>query len=139
MKYALTIHQKPTYLHAIVNGCNSKENVMRYLDEVLRECIARNYVMVLIEERLEGPRLRAFDVFDIAAQGSGKARDTFKAVAYIDVNAESDLMKFAETVAVNRSLPVAVFSNLADAEQWLLSKDRVSAEAPTAGTDTARR
>ena len=33
-------------------------------------------------------------------------------------------MQFAETVAVNRRMPVAVFSNVADAEQWLLNASR---------------
>ena len=33
-----------------------------------------------------------------------------------------------ETVAVNRSLPIAVFATVADAEKWLLSKVRVDAE-----------
>jgi len=123
MTYTLTIRQEPTYLHAIVTGQNSKENVMRYLEEILRECIARSCNKVLIEERLEGPRLRAFDVFDIAAQGSNNARATFSAIAYVDVNAESDMLEFAETVAVNRALPVAVFSTVTQAEQWLLSKE----------------
>ncbi len=31
-------------------------------------------------------------------------------------------MQFAETVAVNRRLPVAVFPNVADAEKWLLEE-----------------
>jgi hypothetical protein len=33
-------------------------------------------------------------------------------------------MKFAETVAVNRGLPVTVFSSVSDAERWLLGKER---------------
>jgi len=43
----------------------------------------------------------------------------FEAIAYVDVNADGELMKFAETVAVNRSLPVVVFSSVSDAEKWL--------------------
>jgi hypothetical protein len=56
MTYKLTIDQKPTYLHAIVTGCNGRENVARYLEEIRHECIARRCFRVLIEERLEGPR-----------------------------------------------------------------------------------
>ncbi len=66
MSYRLMFTQKPTFLHAIVTGTNSKANV----------------------------------------------------------KAESDLMKFAETVAVNRGLPVKVFASVSDAERWLLGKDR---------------
>ena len=70
MMYALTIDQKPTYLHAIVTGRNSRENVTRYLEEILQACIARKCFRVLIEERLEGPRLGTLDVFEIVSQGS---------------------------------------------------------------------
>jgi hypothetical protein len=56
MTYKLTIDQKPTHLHAIVTGCNGRENVARYLEEIRHECIARRCFRVLIEERLEGPR-----------------------------------------------------------------------------------
>jgi hypothetical protein len=122
MTYELTIDQKPAYLHAIVRGPNSVENVAGYVEEIRRECTARGCFRVLIEERLEGPRLGTPDVFQIASAGSGSARGVFQAIAYVDVNAESRLMQFAETVAVNRGLPVAVFSTVADAEKWLLSE-----------------
>ena len=62
------------------------------------------------------------DVFQIASQGTGRALGRFEAIAYVDVNAEGNLMKFAETVAVNRGLPVTVFSSVSDAEKWLQSK-----------------
>ncbi len=121
MTYELTILQKPNYLHAIVTGRNSKENVTQYLEQIREECIARNCHRVLVEERLEGPRLGTMDVFLIVAEESVKARGTVKEFAYVDVNAEGDLMPFAETVAVNRGMRVAVFSTVADAEKWLLS------------------
>ena len=140
MTYKLTIDQKPTYLHTIVTGQNSRENVTRYLEEILRECIARDCFRVLIEERLEGPRLGTLDVFQIASEGCRKVEGMFQAIAYVDVNAEGDLMQFAETVAVNRSLPAAVFSTVADAERWLLNKDRGGNEPHVAAdADKPRR
>lgn len=128
MEYKLTIDQKPTYLHVIVTGRNSKENVMRYLEETLRECTARSCFRVLIEERLDGPRLGTLDVFQIVSEASSKAEGILKAIAYVDVNAESNMMQFAETVAVNRGVPVVVFSTVADAEKWLLNEGRADAE-----------
>ncbi|MGO9614644.1 MAG: hypothetical protein ACLPX5_16645 [Dissulfurispiraceae bacterium] len=119
MTYKLMIDQKPTYLHAIITGRNSRENVSRYLEDILRECQARRCFRILIEEDLEGPRLGTLDVFKIASEGSSHARGVLEAIAYVDVNAEGDLMLFAETVAVNRALPVAVFSTVADAEKWM--------------------
>jgi hypothetical protein len=138
MTYELTIAQKPTYLHAIVTGRNSRENVARYLADILQECIARRCGKVLIEERLDGPRLGTFDVFKIASEGSSRALGVFQAIAYVDVNAEGDLMQFAETVAVNRALPVTVFSTVAEAEKWLRDADSRGAE-PYAAADTPRR
>jgi hypothetical protein len=96
-------------LHAIVTGRNSKENVTRYLEEILGICAARRCYRVLVEERLEGPRLGVMDVFMIVTEAISKARGTVREFAYVDVNADGDLMKFAETVAVNRGMRVAVF------------------------------
>jgi len=123
MDYQLTIESKPSYLHFIVTGRNSKETVILYLQEILRECIARNCFRILIEERLEGPRLGTMDVFNIVSEESKTVVGILKAIAYVDVNAESNLMHFAETVAVNRFLPVTVFATVADAVQWLLKED----------------
>ena len=120
MSYKLIFHQKPGYLHAIVTGKNTTENVAGYLEEIRLECIARNCSRVLAEERLEGPRLGTTDVFRIVSEGSLKADGTYKAFAYVDVNAKGDLMQFAETVAVNRGVPVTVFATVAEAEKWLL-------------------
>lgn len=120
MSYELRLTQEPAFLHAVVTGTNSKENVAAYLNEVRRECVARNCSRVLIEERLEGPRLDIMDVFEVAAEGSMRAPAQITAMAYVDVNAGGDLMKFAETVAVNRGLSVRVFSSVSDAREWLL-------------------
>jgi hypothetical protein len=127
MTYEVTFDQKPTYLHAIVTGQSSKENVTRYLEDILRECTSRGCLRVQIEERLEGPRLGTLDVFTIVSQGASQALRTLKAIAYVDVNAQGGLMYFAETVAVNRALPVSVFSSVAEAENWLLTADREAA------------
>ena len=80
------------------------------------------------------------DVFRIALEGSSRASGTFAAFAYVDVNADGDLMRFAETVALNRALPVAVFSTVADARRWLLNKDREGTKRHAAeGAGKARR
>jgi hypothetical protein len=140
MNYKLTFNQKPSYLHVVVTGRNSRENVERYFEELRSECVARACVRVLVEERLEGPRLEALEVFEIVSQGSGEARGNFKAFAHVDVNAVGDLMQFAEMVAVNRGVPVIVFPTVADAERWLLNQDDKGADSQSAAdTDTPPR
>jgi hypothetical protein len=123
MTYILTISKQSTYLHAIATGQNSRENVEGYLAEILHECKAANCFRVLIEEHLEGPRLDTLNVFQIVSEGSSQAIGIFDAIAYVDIHARGDLMQFAETVAVNRALPVNIFSTVADAEQWLMDQD----------------
>jgi hypothetical protein len=134
MTYKVTIDPKPAYLHVVVTGQNTKENVASYLEDILSECLSRGCSRMLVEERLEGPRLGTWDVFALASQGSARALGTMKAIAYVDVNAEGGLMRFAETVAVNRALPVTVFPTVAEAEAWLLAADRKASEpdAPAA-------
>ncbi len=139
MSYTLSIHRKPTYLHAIVTGQNTRADVEGYLEEIRRECITRNCFRVLIEERLEGPRLGTMDVFEIVSEGSSRAGGAYRAIAYVDVYAEGNLMEFAENVAVNRGVPVVVFSTVADAEKWLLSEDSGVMEAPSAANTTKPR
>lgn len=140
MSYKLTINQKPSYLHAVVTGLNSRETVAQYLEEILLECKARNCFRVMIEEHLQGPRLGTLDVFQIAEEGSILVKGMLKAIAYVDINAESDLMQFAENVAVNRGLRVTVFSTVADAEKWLLNEVRRGTEShDAADPDKLRR
>jgi hypothetical protein len=122
MTYELTITQKPTHLHAIVTGKNTKENVADYLRHIRSECISRNCYRIFIEERLEGPRLDTIDIFELAEQGSIESFGVFQAIAYIDENAAGDAMQFAETVARNRGIPIRVFSTVTDAEKWLLGE-----------------
>jgi hypothetical protein len=119
--YTMTIAVEGGYLHAVVTGVNSVENVVAYLQQLRQECEDRGCFRVLIEERLEGPRLRTLDVFQIASQGAvGASR--IEAMAFVDVHAEGDLMKFAETVAANRGLPIRLFKSVDDARHWLQQK-----------------
>lgn len=119
MTYKLTIIPKPTYLHCVVTGQNTLENIRGYSEAIMKECIDTKCFRVLIEERLEGHRLPTFDVFKLAQDASNSARGVFKAIAYVDVNAVNNTMKFAEDACVNRALPLIVFSTVSAAEKWL--------------------
>ena len=119
MTYTLTVTQKPEYLHFVVSGRNSRETVSAYMEEVIRECTARNCFRALIEERLEGPRLGTMEVFRLATQGAMRHQGLFRALAYVDINAEGERMRFVEDVAVNRGVPIRVFATVEEAERWL--------------------
>ena len=137
MDYKLTVQPEPGYLHIVVTGENTRANVMRYMEEVVRECTLRQCFRVLVEERLEGPRLGTLDVFEMVATGSARFLRTLKAMAYVDVNAPTqEMMQFAENVAVNRAFPVRVFPTVLAAERWLQAEQQQSI-SPTAAASSA--
>lgn len=119
MAYTVTIEQRPGYLHATVTGRNSADNVARYMQEVMQECAARRCARVLIEENLEGPRLGTMEVYALVTAGARQFHGVLEALAFVDLNAEGGVMRFAEDVAVNRGIPVRVFRTVAGAEKWL--------------------
>lgn len=122
MSFEMTLAEKPGYLHAIVTGKNTLENVAAYMTQLRETCVARGIDRVLIEERLTGRRLETWDVYQAASQGSARASGRFNAIAYVDVHASGELMKFAETVAVNRGMPIRVFASVEEAEAWIRTK-----------------
>jgi hypothetical protein len=122
--YELKIEQKPGYLHFIVTGRNTPQNVTRYMQEVMQECAARRCFRILIEERLEGPRLGTMDVFTMVTAGAKRYHGMLEALAFVDVYGEGGVMRFAEDVAVNRGIPVRVFRSLEGAEKWLLAQSQ---------------
>jgi len=118
MDYQIKFEDRRDYIHATVTGNNSRENVLAYMEDVLQECERRGCLRVLINECLEGPRFDTMQVFDVVAEGSMRALGRLEAFAYVDAQMGS-MSEFAETVAVNRGVPVAMFNNMSDAEQWL--------------------
>ena len=119
MPFKLTLEEKPAYLHALVTGENNKENIVGYLEELITECAARGRKKVLIEKRLEGPRLAIADIFEIISEKSRLTLGMMRAIAYVDVYATDEILRFAETVAVNRALPMKVFRTVGEAEAWI--------------------
>jgi hypothetical protein len=120
--YQLTIEKKPGYLHFRVTGPNSLETVRGYLSEVYQACTESVYSSILIEENLTGRGLGLLDIFEVVTERSEKTWPHIRRIAYVDLNPEHSApdMKFAENVAVNRGVNVHVFSNVRDAEAWLV-------------------
>ena len=116
--YHIEFQDCPGYLKATVTGQNSRETVAAYLKDLLSECRRRDCFRVLIDERLAGPRLDAMEVFAVASKGSLDALGVFDAIAYVDRDM-GPMGEFAETVAINRGMPVAFFDNEDDAKRWL--------------------
>ena len=119
MSYQVDIENRGNYLYADVTGTNSAESVMGYMDEIRDRCSSEDCFRVLINEKLEGPRFNEMEIFSLISAGSPDAIGVFEALAYVDEQQDFDLVKFAETVAVNRGIPVAVFTSVSEAEDWI--------------------
>lgn len=115
----LTIIQRPTHTHFIVTGENTNENVSKCLNDIHSESIGRNYQRILIESRLSGRCLQVLDIYEIISKSSNRGAGFYKAIAFVSKDSDKKLMHFAEDVAVNRSLPLSVFSTVEEAEEWL--------------------
>jgi len=122
MDYNIEFEEVHDYLKVTVTGTNSREAVQAYLEAMRQECLEREIFRVLIDEQLQGPRLQVMDVFTIASQGSMSALGEFDAIAYVDRHMGT-LGEFAETVAVNRGMPIAFFASVQEAERWLLKQE----------------
>jgi hypothetical protein len=119
--YEFKFERKPGYLHVRVRGDNTPENVRQSLQDTLAACAAHGCPRVLIEENLAGPSLGTMDIFSIVTQGSEKVSTTVTSIAYVDTNPAHDrqLMRFAESVALNRGVRVKLCSTVAEAATHL--------------------
>ncbi|OHB63239.1 MAG: hypothetical protein A2Y77_08550 [Planctomycetes bacterium RBG_13_62_9] len=122
MAYEMHVIREDNYLHVMVTGDNTPEDVAAYLNEIRRLCVERQVPRVLIEENLAGPSFETVDIYDVvvtaASQGAAPA---VRYIAFVDTNPQHDFaeMEFAETVAVNRGVNVRVFRDVPAATAWI--------------------
>jgi len=119
MPFELTSECHNNFIHFRVTGENTAETVLAYMAAIRETCGHQDCFRILIEENLEGPRFDEMEVFALISEGSPTALGVFEAIAYVDAQQDFKVVKFAETVAVNRGIPIAVFESVADAENWL--------------------
>lgn len=118
MNYEITFERHTDYIHARITGSNSPDTVVQYMTDVHNECKRQDCFRLLIEENLEGPRLDVGEIFTLMSEGSMSALGLFDALAYVDP-AMGELADFAETVGVNRGMPILMFQTVDDARAWL--------------------
>lgn len=121
MSYKHSVENRGDYLYIEVTGENSRETVMNYMQDVLTAAEKHDCFRVLINERLTGARLEAMDVYNLASEGAMRLLGRFEAIAYVDEEM-GDMGDFVESVAVNRGMPLAFFSNVEDARVWIQSR-----------------
>ena len=118
MAYNVEFDNRASYVYALVTGSNNAETIFAYMDEVTARCEELDCFRVLVHECLVGPRLSPMEVFDIISEGAMRALGKFDAVAFVDEKM-GDVSSFAENVAINRGMPIAMFPSVAAAEVWI--------------------
>lgn len=118
MSYEIEYEERDGYLFVRVTGENSRETVAAYCRDMLRHCALSGHDRVLIHECLEGPRLSIIELFGLLDEGSREMLGKFQAIAFVD-EAMGETTEFAENVAVNRGMPIALFDSVTKAEAWL--------------------
>jgi hypothetical protein len=121
VNYRCAVEPRQGYLHLSITGENTAANVRRILGDMVAACAQHGSSRVLVEEHLSGPSLGTVEAFEIVSEGSTTARTLVQQIAYVDTNPEHDssLLKFIETVAVNRGVRVRLFATVREAEAWL--------------------
>jgi len=121
MAYKISFEKHADYIHAKVTGDNSRESVQGYASELRDECTRSECFRVLVQERLDGPRLEAMEIFSIISDSSMQNLGFFDSIAFVDTQM-GEMGEFAETVAVNRGMPLATFNSVESAKACLLNQ-----------------
>ena len=132
MDYSFKISPQEGYLHIRISGDNGPDAVSRYLREIYEACLKSACPNVLVEENLQGPGIGMTEIFGIVSEASRQVWPVVQRVAFVDVNPAHDpkTMRFAETVAVNRSIRICVFPDVPAAEAWLAEQLKAPPASP---------
>ena len=121
MEYSFEKFPKKGYLHVRIKGDNTASTIRRYLGDMLDACAQEKCENVLIEEVLEGPRLRVGEIYQIISEKVGEVRQALRIMAFVDSHPGRDPsnLQFGEMVSVNRGMLVRGFLTMEEAETWL--------------------
>jgi hypothetical protein len=119
--YKISFEQREGYLYVYGNAKqDSFDTSLGFWMDIATYCKENNISKVLVEEDF-GTDNSMMDTYEIMIQGQKVGFIGVK-VAFVDRQPDHmDTNLFAETVAQNRGLIAKVFSNVEEAEKWLLS------------------
>ena len=119
--YTVKFEHRQGYLYAYGKAeQDSFEVSLGFWTEIAAYCKANHFSKVLVEEDFETDN-EIIDTYEIVSQGH-KVGFTRIKIAFVDRhNSQMNNNLFGETVARNRGIQGKVFSNIKEAEKWLLS------------------
>jgi len=117
----ISFEDRNGYFYAFFSGKrNGLEDAKQYWLRAVEECNKRGYKRLLVEQYFPVPLSRV-DTFYLAEALARMPIRNLR-VAFVDRDIDqNDMNLFAETVAVNRGGVGKVFTNLMDAEAYLLA------------------
>lgn len=125
MAYEISIEERDAYIYARVTGTNTAEDIIAYMRDLVARIEAIGCFRVLLHECLEGPRLGTVELFETISRVSQDVLGKFDTIAYVDEEI-GDLRVFGESVAVNRGMPLAAFTDLCKAVCWISKQTETS-------------
>ena len=120
--YRLTFDNKPEYLHVLVEGEHDSYDISRrFWSEIATECERLAPSRLLVEEDLKEQLPSIADTYQGAAERQEMGLAGIR-IAFLDRHPDQhEQNQFGELVARNRGINMKVFSDRAEALDWLLA------------------
>jgi len=121
MSYELTIEKKANVLWVTATGTRSLETVLAMSRDIVAACVENEISKVLVDVRALKGRLSTMEAYEIPDKHFPTIRDrsVITQSAIIDLKEFEHRYRFFEDVAVNRGFTLRVFSDPAEAVEWL--------------------
>ena len=120
--YEIKFDYREKYLFALVSGeKDALETSLMFWQDIIRECNEKNYKKILITEEFKN-NISAIELF-ILGEKLTEMVSRSTSVAFVDKELQHlEMNKFTETVAINRGGRGRAFSDVKEAENWLLDQ-----------------
>lgn len=120
MKNEIIITFEGDYVQAIANGEKNFEYATNLFTQIVQACQEHDCKKVLGLANTSKP-LRTMEAYKVAELFRELGLNHEYRIAWVELNEDSyDTTYFAETVLVNRGMPVRLFANELQAKKWLL-------------------
>ncbi len=119
--FSVHIEHRTEYLYARIEGFGLGYDEHKECWQSIAEEFNRSSHFRLLVEQSSGQSLDMTDAFQLSTDIAEMGFEDCKS-AYVDPNEDNiEVNEFAEVVALNRGFNGKVFTNIDDAETWLLS------------------
>ncbi len=120
MSVQFHIEEKPNYLAVRVTSADAIEEIRRYFEWIGEFCERTNKNKILFDFTGAPTRIYLMERYFLGVESQDFMLYKLTKVAVVARPEQLDPKKFGETVARNRGVNALVFTNVEDAEKWLL-------------------